>query len=117
MAHLQSVDVANLHIFSTFALHPGSSHRDYPIFCSASAEAKELMASKAVCAAFMVDDSFQYSLQIAEQLLKAGSNEAHDSIHQATALCKSLADIDALSLQIHGITILGQPGPLTCYQL
>ena len=55
------------------------------------------MAAKAVCAAFIADNGSQYSSHIAKQLLKAGNQEAHDSVQQAINIFTRLLAMHAPS--------------------
>ncbi len=71
---------------------PIASHHS---FCSGTTEEVEFVTAKAICAAFVADDSFQYSSHVAELLLKAGSSQDHDSIQQAMEFSKRLAELGA----------------------
>ena len=68
------------------------------------------MAAKAVCAAFIADDSCQYSSHIAKQLLKAGNQEAHDSVQQAISISTRLPAMHAPSQANKGQQSLSKNG-------
>ena len=79
-----------------------SVSEDVQIRCSATVEEEEVMAAKAVCAAFIADDGCQYSLHVAKQLLKTGNQEAHDSVQQAIDISTQLLAMHAPSHATQG---------------